>query len=76
MELYNKKIFKIMEEWIVKELMESEAFCTGVAVGISLYEQKVVMAHEKKQHLKIGENLYYVQDGKERLAQVLEKICK
>lgn len=56
--------------------MESEAFCTGVAVGVSLYEQKVVMAHEKKQYLKIGENLYYVQDGKERLAQVLEKICK
>ncbi|MEH2956935.1 hypothetical protein [Candidatus Merdisoma sp. JLR.KK006] len=60
----------------MNELLENEAFCTGVAVGVSLYEQKVVMAHEKKQYLKIGENLYYVQDGKERLAQVLEKICK
>lgn len=65
-----------MEECVLKELLESEAFCTGVAVGISLYEQKVVMAHEKKQHLKIGENLYYVQDGKERLQQVIEKICR
>lgn len=65
-----------MEEWILKELMENEAFCTGVAVGVSLYEQKVVMAHEKKQHLKIGQNLYYVTDGRERLQQVIEKICK
>ena len=60
----------------MNELLENEAFCTGVAVGVSLYELKVVMAHENKQYLKIGENLYYVQDGKERLAQVLEKICK
>ena len=60
----------------MNELLERQAFCMGILFGISLYEQKVVMAHEKKQHLKIGENLYYVQDGKERLAQVLEKICK
>lgn len=60
----------------MKELMENEAFCTGIAVGISLYEQKVVTAYEKKQHLKIGQNLYYVQDGRERLQQIIEKICK
>lgn len=65
-----------MEECVLKELLENEEFCTGVAVGVSLYEQKVVMAHENKQHLKIGQNLYYVQDGKERLQQVIEKICK
>lgn len=65
-----------MEEWILKELMESEAFCTGVAVGMSLYEQKVVMAHEKKQYLKIGENLYYIQSGRERLQELMDKICK
>lgn len=58
------------------DLLENEAFASGVAVGIGLYQQKVVMAHERKEHLKIGDNLYYVQDGRERLAEVLEKICR
>lgn len=65
-----------MEECVLKELLESEAFCTGVAVGVSLYEQKVVMAHERKQYLKIGENLYYIQSGRERLQELMDKICK
>lgn len=60
----------------MSDLLENEAFISGVAVGIGLYQQKVVMAHERKEHLKIGDNLYYVQDGRERLAEVLEKICK
>jgi hypothetical protein len=54
----------------------SEAFCTGVNVGISLYQKKVIEAHESRGHLKIGDNLYYIQDGREHLAEVLEKICK
>ena len=58
------------------ELMESEAFCTGVSVGIALHQQKVVNASERKEHLKIGENLYYVQDGRERLEEVLNRICE
>ena len=65
-----------MEEWILKELLESQAFCTGILFGMSLYEQKVIMAHEKKQHLRIGENLYYIQDGRERLQELMDKICK
>lgn len=60
----------------MSDLLENEAFASGVAVGIGLYQQKVVMAHERKKHLKIGDNLYYVQDRRERLAEVLEKICK
>lgn len=60
----------------MKELLESEAFCVGVNVGISLYQQKIVTAHERKEHLKIGDNLYYVQDGRERLAEMVEKICR
>ena len=52
--------------------MESEAFCTGVAVGINLHQQKVVMASERKEPLKIGDELYYVQNGRE----MIEKICK
>lgn len=60
----------------MSNLLENEAFASGVAVGIGLYQQKVVMAHERKEHLKIGDNLYYVQDGRERLAEVLNEICK
>ena len=78
--------------------MESEAFCTGVAVGINLHQQKVVMASERKDSsrllsaaicfdtdihvlsaptsLKIGDELYYVQNGRERLQEMIEKICK
>lgn len=55
---------------------KNEAFATGIAVGVNLYEQKIITAHERKEFLKIGENLYYIQDGRERLQEVLEKICK
>lgn len=60
---------------ILRKLIE-RAFCNGVAVGICLYQRAVVAAHEQKKHLKIGDTLYYVQDGRERLAEMLEKICK
>ena len=60
----------------MSDLLDNEAFVNGVVVGIGLYQQKVVTAHERKEHLKIGDNLYYVQDGRERLEEVLEKICK
>ena len=60
----------------MSDLLENEAFCMGVRVGIGLYQQKVVTAHEQKKPLKIGDSLYYVQDGRERLAQVLNEICK
>lgn len=58
------------------ELIDSREFRIGVNAGISLYQNVVVKAHEQKEPLVIGENLYYVQDGWERLQQVLEEICK
>lgn len=61
---------------VLNELMDSEAFCNGVAVGINLHQRKVIMASEKKEPLKIGEELYYVQNGRERLQEMIEKICK
>ena len=61
---------------ILKELMESEAFCSGVAVGINLHQQKVVMASERKEPLKIGNELFYVQNGRERLQEMVDKISK
>ena len=60
----------------MKELMESEAFCNGVAVGISLHQQKVVMASEHREPLQIDGELYYVQNGRERLQEMIEKVCK
>jgi len=60
----------------LNELIESEAFCTGVTVGINLHQKKVIMASEKKEPLIIGEELYYVQNGRERLEELLEKICE
>lgn len=59
----------------MKELIE-KMFCSGIAVGICLYQKAVVVAQRSKKPLKIGDNLYYVQDGRERLAEALEKICK
>lgn len=58
------------------ELLKDEVFCNGITVGMALYQQKIVTAHERKEFLKIGENLYYIQSGRERLAEVLDKICR
>ena len=60
----------------MKELLKNETFCNGVAIGINIYQQKVVIASEVKEPLRIGEKLYYVQDGRERLQEAIEKICK
>ena len=60
----------------MSDLMENEAFCNGVAVGISIYQQKVITAHKRKEPLKIKDNWYYLQSGKERLQTVIDEICK
>ena len=73
-EIYSTE--KWMEEWILDELIGSREFCIGVNAGISLYQNVVVKAHEQKSPLKIGDSLYFIQDGRERLQQVLEEICK
>lgn len=58
------------------DLLENGAFVSGVAVGIGLYQQKVVTAHKQKEPLKIGNDLYYLENGRERLERVLCEICK
>ena len=58
------------------DLMENEAFCTGVAVGVALHQQRVVTAHKQKEPIKVGDTLYYLQDGRERLQEMLGEICK
>lgn len=56
--------------------MENEAFFYGVVLGISLYQQKVITAHKRKEALGIGDTIYYLQDGRERLQEMMEKVCK
>lgn len=60
---------------MLRNLIE-RVFCNGVMVGIGLYQRMVVSAHERKTGLKIGEDFYYIQNGRERLQEVLEKICR
>lgn len=60
----------------MNDLLENEAFSIGVATGISLYQNKVVTAHERKEAIIIGDNAYYVQSGRERLQEAIDKICK
>ena len=58
------------------EILEIKVFFTGLVVGISFYQGKVVSAHEKREPLKIGEKLYYLQDGRERLQEAIDKMCR
>ena len=57
-------------------IFESQAFSNGVAVGINLNQQKVIMAHENNEAIKINGELYYIQSGKERLQEMIDKMCK
>lgn len=59
----------------MRKLIE-RAFCNGVAVGICLYQRMIISAHERRKPLKIEEDFYYISNGRERLAEVLEKICR
>ncbi len=58
------------------KLMESDAFVKGIITGISLHQQKVVAAHRRKEPVKIADELFYIQSGRERLQEMLEKYGK
>ena len=61
----------------MNELLENEAFCVGVAVGRDWYRRKVIAAHEKREPLMMNGELYYLQDGRERLLQeIINEISK
>lgn len=64
------------EDTLLKESMENEAFCLGVAVGVNIVQQNIVKASQKKEPIKIGDELYYVQSGRERLKEMIDIICK
>lgn len=60
----------------MENLLENEAFCIGMSLGVGLYQQRVIEAHRRREPLLIGDNLYYLQDGRERLQAVIDEICK
>lgn len=70
-----KKLNMIGGKGILRKLIE-RAFYNGVAVGICLYQRMIISAHERKKPLKIGEDFFYIQSGRERLQEVLKKICR
>lgn len=61
---------------MLDELLENEVFCIGVAVGINLHQQRVIAAHKRNEALIIGDESFYIQSGRERLEEVLDRICR
>ncbi len=61
---------------MLKNLPENEDFVTGIAVGMNIYQQKVLTVYERKEFLKINGEPYFIQSGSEILEQMLDKICK
>lgn len=55
---------------------EVDAFAVGLSTGISIYQQKVVTAQKNNEAIRIGGELYYIQSAKERLQDMVDKICK
>ena len=60
----------------MRELQESEAFFIGIAVGVNLYQGRILEAHRRRLPLMIDGDLYYIQSGRERLQEVIDKICQ
>lgn len=56
--------------------MDNEAFYYGLICGINIFQQKIITAHKRREHLMIDGNVYYVQSGRERLQEMIDKICK
>lgn len=55
---------------------ENEAFANGIIVGVGLHQQRVIAAHERGEPLIIGNSLFYLENGRERLERILSEICK
>lgn len=60
----------------MEELLENEIFCTGVVAGIQIHQDRVVEAHKRREPIVIGDTLYYLQDGRERLEEMIDRICR
>lgn len=60
----------------MNDLQRNEIFFKGLIAGIYLYQQKVVTAHKHKEPIKIADELFYLQNGRERLHELLNQICQ
>lgn len=67
---------KMMEVEIMNSEQEVNNFCLGVIVGITLYQQKIIAAQQHNKALRINGELYYVQDARERLQDMMDKFCR
>ena len=65
-----------MGEKSLKNLLDSEVFCTGIAIGINLYQCIIITAYNSKEPFELNGEMYYLQDGRELLEQMLNEICK
>lgn len=65
-----------MEVEIMNSEQEVNNFCLGVIVGITLYQQKIIAAQQHNKALRINGELYYVQDARERLQDMMDKFCR
>lgn len=54
----------------------NEAFYHGIIAGISIYQNKVIIAHKRKEALTINDTQYYLQTGQERLQEMIDKVCE
>lgn len=59
-----------------KEPTENKAFLDGVMVGINLHQKIVITAHERGEPLVMGDEIFYLQSGRERLEEFLNRICR
>lgn len=57
--------------------MENEAFYSGIVVGIGLQQWRIIAAHEQKEPLVVGDTVFYLQSGRERLMEkMMNDICE
>ena len=55
---------------------EVNTFYGGMVAGIKLYRKKVVLAHRNHEPMRIDGELYYIQNAKERLQDMIDKVWK
>ena len=76
MEKYTVEILVMIGGGWLESLSESETFCKGIAVGISIYQQKIIVAHDRKEPLEIDGESYYIKDSGEQLQELVDMICR
>lgn len=58
------------------EISQSEAFYFGIAVGLNLYQRKILMAYERNKPVEISGEPYFIRSSKEQLQEAIDLICR